>query len=89
MLYPVFGKILAVVADKSTAFVFQWVKKKFMWKISEWKVLIYTVSALGAFKEKVYEDPFLALSNWNSLDADPCEWSGISCSTARDHVIKL
>lgn len=48
-----------------------------------------TVYALNAFKEAIYEDPLLAMSNWNVLDADPCDWNGISCSIARDHVLKL
>ncbi|KAI8569478.1 hypothetical protein RHMOL_Rhmol02G0282200 [Rhododendron molle] len=47
------------------------------------------VYALNAFKEAIYEDPLLAMSNWNVLDADPCDWNGISCSIARDHVMKL
>lgn len=49
----------------------------------------YEVDALTTFKEGIYEDPLLVLSNWNALDPDPCEWSGISCNGARDHVIKL
>ncbi|KAK3227091.1 hypothetical protein Dsin_006953 [Dipteronia sinensis] len=44
---------------------------------------------LTTFKEAIYEDPHLVLSNWNPLDADPCDWSGISCSVTRDHVIKI
>ena len=48
-----------------------------------------TVEALTTFKEGIYEDPLLVLSNWNALDPDPCERSGISCNGARDHVIKL
>ncbi|CAK9184615.1 unnamed protein product [Ilex paraguariensis] len=47
------------------------------------------VYALSTFKEAIYEDPFLVLSNWNALDADPCEWSGISCSFAGDFVVKI
>ncbi|XP_058200773.1 probable LRR receptor-like serine/threonine-protein kinase At1g63430 isoform X2 [Rhododendron vialii] len=47
------------------------------------------VYALNAFKEAIYEDPLLAMSNWNVLDADPCDWNGISCSIARNHVLKL
>ncbi|CAL5360050.1 unnamed protein product [Camellia sinensis] len=47
------------------------------------------VSALYAFKETINEDPLMALSNWNKVDADPCDWSGISCSVPRDHVLKL
>ncbi|KAL8138758.1 hypothetical protein V2J09_004759 [Rumex salicifolius] len=45
--------------------------------------------ALNTFKEALYEDPFLVLSSWNSLDPDPCEWSNVFCSSARNHVIKL
>ncbi|CAN0841332.1 Probable LRR receptor-like serine/threonine-protein kinase At1g63430 [Linum grandiflorum] len=47
------------------------------------------VSALNAFKEAIYEDPLLVLSNWNALDANPCEWSGVYCSSAGDHVVKI
>ncbi|GMY30289.1 probable LRR receptor-like serine/threonine-protein kinase At1g63430 [Fagus crenata] len=49
----------------------------------------YEVEALTTFKEGIYEDPLLVLSNWNNLDADPCDWFGILCNGARDHVIKL
>ncbi|KAM1024892.1 hypothetical protein FF1_038061 [Malus domestica] len=49
----------------------------------------HEVWALTTFKEAIYEDPHLVLSNWNALDADPCAWSGITCSVARDHVIKI
>ncbi|KAK4795998.1 hypothetical protein SAY86_028324 [Trapa natans] len=49
----------------------------------------YEVWALITFKEAIFEDPNMALSNWNSLDADPCDWSGISCSAARDQVLKI
>lgn len=38
------------------------------------------VRALNAFKESIFEDPFLVLSNWNSLDSDPCNWFGVTCS---------
>ncbi|XVF52873.1 hypothetical protein PTKIN_Ptkin05aG0053500 [Pterospermum kingtungense] len=47
------------------------------------------VSALTTFKEDIFEDPHLVLSNWNALDADPCEWSGITCNKERQHVIKI
>ncbi|KAK2998147.1 hypothetical protein RJ639_026600 [Escallonia herrerae] len=33
------------------------------------------VYALSSFKEAIYEDPLLVLSNWNSIEADPCDWS--------------
>ncbi|KZV29499.1 putative LRR receptor-like serine/threonine-protein kinase [Dorcoceras hygrometricum] len=47
------------------------------------------VEALISFKRAIMEDPLLVFSNWNSLDAHPCGWSGISCSIAGDKVIKL
>ncbi|XP_022638782.1 probable LRR receptor-like serine/threonine-protein kinase At1g63430 [Vigna radiata var. radiata] len=47
------------------------------------------VLALRRFKEAVYEDPHKALSNWNTLESDPCDWNGVSCTATRDHVIKL
>lgn len=47
------------------------------------------VGALTTFKEAVYEDPHMVLSNWNTLDSDPCDWNGVSCTGTRDHVIKL
>ncbi|CAI8619410.1 unnamed protein product [Vicia faba] len=47
------------------------------------------VLALKTFKEAVYEDPHKVLSNWNTLDSDPCDWNGVSCTGTRDHVIKL
>ncbi|XP_073055658.1 probable LRR receptor-like serine/threonine-protein kinase At1g63430 isoform X1 [Primulina eburnea] len=47
------------------------------------------VEALTSFKRAIIEDPMLILSNWNSLDSDPCEWSCVSCSMAGDHVIKI
>ncbi|XP_011622868.1 probable LRR receptor-like serine/threonine-protein kinase At1g63430 [Amborella trichopoda] len=47
------------------------------------------VKALWAFKEAIYEDPLSVLSNWNSLDADPCDWLGIVCSPYRGSVIAL
>lgn len=49
----------------------------------------YAVWALITFKEAIYEDPRLVMSNWNAIDADPCEWPGVSCSVARDHVVKM
>ncbi|XP_020218298.1 probable LRR receptor-like serine/threonine-protein kinase At1g63430 [Cajanus cajan] len=47
------------------------------------------VGALRTFKEAVYEDPHMFLSNWNTLDSDPCDWNGVSCTATRDHVIKI
>ncbi|GFP85138.1 probable LRR receptor-like serine/threonine-protein kinase at1g63430, partial [Phtheirospermum japonicum] len=48
-----------------------------------------SVDALISFKKAIIEDPFLVLSNWNTVDSNPCRWSGVSCSMARDHVLKL
>ncbi|KAL5551679.1 hypothetical protein UlMin_001855 [Ulmus minor] len=47
------------------------------------------VWALTTFKEAIYEDPHLVLSNWNALESDLCQWFGVSCNDARDHVIKI
>ncbi|MFS8003558.1 putative protein kinase RLK-Pelle-LRR-VI-2 family [Helianthus anomalus] len=38
------------------------------------------VHALNSFKEGIYEDPFLVLSDWNIFDSDPCNWVGVTCS---------
>ncbi|KAH6818229.1 Leucine-rich repeat protein kinase family protein [Perilla frutescens var. frutescens] len=50
---------------------------------------INEVEALTAFKRAIFEDPLLALSNWNPLISDPCNWSGVYCSMAGDHVVKI
>ncbi|CAL0312664.1 unnamed protein product [Lupinus luteus] len=47
------------------------------------------VLVLKAFKEAVFEDPHLLLSNWNTLVSDPCDWYGVLCTPARDHVVKI
>ncbi|KAI3453697.1 hypothetical protein Pfo_010360 [Paulownia fortunei] len=47
------------------------------------------VEALTSFKRAIIEDPWLVFSNWNPLGSDPCGWSGLSCSMAGDHVVKL
>ncbi|KAE8717501.1 putative LRR receptor-like serine/threonine-protein kinase [Hibiscus syriacus] len=47
------------------------------------------VRALASFKEAIYEDPNLVFSNWNDVDADPCGWTGITCTKERQHVIKI
>lgn len=51
--------------------------------------VLFSVWALTTFKEAIYEDPLMVLSNWNALDADPCDWNGVACSGARDHVVKM
>ncbi|KAK9072928.1 hypothetical protein SSX86_009364 [Deinandra increscens subsp. villosa] len=38
------------------------------------------VHALNSFKEAIFEDPLLVLSNWDSFDSDPCNWRGVTCS---------
>ncbi|CAE5962308.1 unnamed protein product [Arabidopsis arenosa] len=47
------------------------------------------VGALRRFKEAIYEDPLLVMSNWNDPNSDPCDWTGINCSPSKDHVIKI
>ncbi|KAF3796240.1 putative LRR receptor-like serine/threonine-protein kinase, partial [Nymphaea thermarum] len=46
-------------------------------------------SALLAFKESIYDDPFSRLSNWNSLDEDPCNWFGVVCRPGSRSVTSL
>ncbi|WCJ26242.1 Leucine-rich repeat protein kinase family protein [Euphorbia peplus] len=47
------------------------------------------VWSLKTFKEAIFEDPLLVLFDWDNLDVDPCNWSGIWCSSARDHIVKI
>nr|BAC42570.1 putative receptor protein kinase [Arabidopsis thaliana] len=47
------------------------------------------VQALRRFKEAIYEDPLLVMSNWDDPNSDPCDWTGIYCSPSKDHVIKI
>ncbi|KAL8543721.1 hypothetical protein ACS0TY_004327 [Phlomoides rotata] len=47
------------------------------------------VEVLTCFKRAIFEDPLLVFSNWNPLVTDPCDWTGVHCSMAGDHVIKL
>ncbi|KAJ4830433.1 Zygote arrest protein 1 [Turnera subulata] len=35
--------------------------------------------ALLSFKQSIYQDPERSLSNWNSSDANPCSWNGVTC----------
>nr|APU94878.1 leucine-rich repeat receptor-like protein kinase [Pohlia nutans] len=37
-------------------------------------------TALLAFKKAIWSDPQGALRNWNSSDASPCQWKGITCN---------
>ncbi|KAK6137618.1 hypothetical protein DH2020_028644 [Rehmannia glutinosa] len=52
-------------------------------------LIIERFGALISFKRAIFEDPLLVLSNWNPLDSDPCNWYGVYCSMAGDHVLKL
>jgi hypothetical protein len=45
--------------------------------------------ALLAFKDAIYDDPNAVLSNWNALDEQPCNWSGINCSPSGTSVQAL
>lgn len=50
---------------------------------------LVTGLALLRFKERVVDDPFGALANWND-DAgvlNPCSWNGIECSNG--NVVSL
>ena len=47
------------------------------------------VEALTAFKRAIFEDPLLVLLNWSPLVLDPCNWDGVYCSIAGDHVVKM
>ncbi|CAA7041893.1 unnamed protein product [Microthlaspi erraticum] len=47
------------------------------------------VEALRRFKEAIYKDPLLVMSNWNVPESDPCNWNGITCSPTKDHIIKI
>ncbi|KAG1359584.1 putative LRR receptor-like serine/threonine-protein kinase [Cocos nucifera] len=51
--------------------------------------LVLRVSALAAFKRAVFEDPLSVLSDWNTLDGDPCNWTGVICSKTQNHVLSL
>lgn len=39
--------------------------------------------ALLSFKHAITQDPEGSLSNWNSSDANPCSWNGITCKEQR------
>ncbi|EPS69112.1 hypothetical protein M569_05651, partial [Genlisea aurea] len=47
------------------------------------------VEGLISFKRGIIEDPLLVFSTWNSVDSNPCNWTGVSCTADGDHVIKL
>jgi len=52
-------------------------------------LLFLIVWALRSFKEAIFEDLYQVLSNWDTVEADPCNWFGVTCTMVRDHVIKL
>ncbi|CAD5333641.1 unnamed protein product [Arabidopsis thaliana] len=47
------------------------------------------VEAVRRFKEAIYKDPLLVMSNWNVPNLSPCDWNGIKCSPSKDHIIKI
>ncbi|KAK7308984.1 hypothetical protein RJT34_05362 [Clitoria ternatea] len=57
--------------------------------VSSYTLSSNEVSSLMSFKRAIYDDPFQVLSNWDIVESDPCNWFGVSCTMARDHVIKI
>ncbi|KAK8944825.1 putative LRR receptor-like serine/threonine-protein kinase [Platanthera zijinensis] len=47
------------------------------------------VSALMALKRDIFEDPLAVLADWDSLNGEPCNWFGVICSIAQNHVVSL
>ncbi|KFK33028.1 hypothetical protein AALP_AA6G321000 [Arabis alpina] len=47
------------------------------------------VEALRRFKEAIYKDPLLVMSNWDVPYLDPCHWNGVKCSSSKNHIIKI
>ncbi|GJT11890.1 probable LRR receptor-like serine/threonine-protein kinase [Tanacetum coccineum] len=47
----------------------------------------HLIRALMVFKEGIFDDPKMVLSNWNALDSNPCSWGRVSC--LNDHVNKM
>lgn len=43
--------------------------------------------ALLKFQARVESDPHGALANWNPVDENPCNWSGIICVEDRVQVL--
>lgn len=52
-------------------------------------VYLVSVKALRRFKEAMYKDPMLVMSNWSAPNLSPCNWNGIVCSPSKDHIIKM
>ncbi|XP_068343644.1 putative leucine-rich repeat receptor-like serine/threonine-protein kinase At2g24130 [Pyrus communis] len=46
-------------------------------------------ASLLSFREGIVSDPHRALEDWNSFGVHVCNWSGIKCNKARDHVVEL
>ncbi|XP_073106395.1 probable LRR receptor-like serine/threonine-protein kinase At1g63430 isoform X2 [Elaeis guineensis] len=55
-------------------------------ELMEWDL---AVSALAAFKRAIFEDPLSVLSDWNTLDGDPCNWTGVICSEPQNYVLSV
>ena len=51
--------------------------------------ICFAVSSLIAFKRAIFEDPLRVLSDWNTIDGNPCNWTGIYCSRTLNRVITL
>ncbi|XP_008778738.2 probable LRR receptor-like serine/threonine-protein kinase At1g63430 [Phoenix dactylifera] len=78
MMRPVGFPLLLLLAVKCGVFF-----------VSSESFLHDEVSALAAFKRAILEDPLSVLSDWNTLDGDPCNWTGVICSKPQNHVISL
>lgn len=45
--------------------------------------------SLLSFRSGVVLDPQSALENWNSSGIHVCNWTGIKCNNASDHIVKI
>ncbi|MQL75448.1 hypothetical protein Taro_007827 [Colocasia esculenta] len=66
-----------------------WFLLIFHWQIEECSSLNLEGIALLNFRSRVEIDPFGALENWNPIDDDPCNWSGIECTDGKVTVLDL
>eukprot|EP01018_Ginkgo_biloba_P018404 Gb_36087 [translate_table: standard] len=47
------------------------------------------IEALAAFKHNIVNDTHGVLADWNGMDSNPCEWTGVSCIPGTWGVNKL
>eukprot|EP01018_Ginkgo_biloba_P018399 Gb_38336 [translate_table: standard] len=47
------------------------------------------IEALMAFKRNIFNDTRGVLTNWNGMDSNPCNWTGVSCIPGAWRVNKL